>query len=483
VENYLINYIQFKTKLGVRIDLENQDLIKAIVYSVFDDEGPQPVAVIPKEMEYTEQLLISMKSISLLMGEQVYQEGREFDTVKYFGILPFPDLKLTGLTYFFLLYDETARGKAKAATFSILVDDTKQNFLYDQMKPLSVLMAKTAEKCMEDIKYQNSKQYLEELRKEVLTFIESTNRPIESKRVIKLVFTGLDASGKTSYLKAVKQKFSELLNIKPTKGIDRNEISLLGTSMVEWDVGGQRKYRENFLRDADLYIYDTNLLFFLIDIRDTERFEEAYQFLNEILNLLRSFKQFPPIIVNFHKVDPDIAESVEIQARVKELSDKISREGVGFKIVFFQTSIFNQYSLNKAFSEGIGLISPNREIFKSQLKWFANQVNARCVLLLNENSLILSDYSQDETIGKITEMSAPHFQILYRTFFDFKLLRQNSAIWQYETEAIVFYKWSVNDIPLYLLLVMEYNPKILELIEQYLEEFSNRTQSLIMTYL
>jgi GTPase SAR1 family protein len=462
--------------------LDPRSLIKAIVYAVFDDEGPQPVVCIP-DLDYTQQLLIAMKSISLLMGEQVYQEGREFESVKYFGILPFPDIHYTALTYFFLLYDEHARGKAKAATISLLVADTQQNFLYENMKSLSVLMARAAEILSEDIKYTKAKENILQLQQNVFNYIENNNRPIESKRIVKLLFTGLDASGKTSFLKAVKQKFSELLGIKPTKGIDRTEISLLGTNMVEWDVGGQRKYRDNFLRDADLYIYDTNLLFYLIDIRAPERFDEAFEFLNEIMNSLRSFKQFPPIIINFHKADPDVANSDPIRSNIQMMTERIQKEAVGFKVVFFETSIFNAYSLNKSFSEGLALISPNRDIFKTQLRWLAGKINAKCILLLNENSLIISDYAVNEVTGKVSEISAPHFQTLFRTFSDFKLLKKNNAIWHFEDEAILFYKWVIGTVPLYLLVLLDDRPDIIAHIEKILPDFADRAKPLMDTYL
>ncbi|MHA1672491.1 MAG: ADP-ribosylation factor-like protein, partial [Promethearchaeota archaeon] len=238
-----------------------EEIIKGIIYSVFETEGPTPIVSIPETIPIHNQLLISMKSISLLMGEQIYQEGKEISTIKYFGILPFPDLFMTSLTFFFLISDEDARGQAKAATISLLINETYTSILYEQMKDLSVLIANSADKINKQTTKDFAYNLILDLYEQIEVYLQKVNAPMSTERNLKILFTGLDASGKTSYLRAIKQKFSELTNIKPTKGVERQEENILGQDIMEWDVGGQLKYRTNFLKQADLYLYDTNLLF------------------------------------------------------------------------------------------------------------------------------------------------------------------------------------------------------------------------------
>ena len=85
---------------------QKDNVIKSIVFSLFDDDGPTPKIYWPTTMDESSRLLIAMKTISLLMGDSVYQDGTTSDGVNYFGILPFPDLKLNGLTYFFLINEK-----------------------------------------------------------------------------------------------------------------------------------------------------------------------------------------------------------------------------------------------------------------------------------------------------------------------------------------------------------------------------------------
>ncbi|WP_457917719.1 ADP-ribosylation factor-like protein [Candidatus Lokiarchaeum ossiferum] len=437
----------------------------------------------PEDMSEIHKINISMKTISLLMGEQIYQEGQVFDSIKYFGILPFPDLCLTGLTYFFLIHDKEARGQAKASTISILVDENHAAFLYENMKDLSIYFSETADKITHDNYLKDSKEFMVELLEKVDKFVSNVNSPISNARKLKLLFTGLDASGKTSYLRAIKQRYSELTGIKPTKGIERSQDQMLGQSLLEWDVGGQLKYRQNFLKQADLYLFDTNLLNFLIDIRDETRYVEALEFLFQILNIFRSFKQHPPIVVNFHKADPDIKEDHELTKKIELLKNRILENSKDFRVKFFNTSIFNAYSLNKSFSEGISLMSPNREILREQLKWFAQEINAQALLLINENSVILSDFSTNKVSSQVSEMSAPHFQNLFKTFSEFRLLKHNTATWQMDNDIITFYKLPLNNIDVYLLCLLRNQDTEINNINQLMPEFKNRINSLIETYL
>ncbi|MCF2140908.1 MAG: hypothetical protein K9W44_12700 [Candidatus Lokiarchaeota archaeon] len=461
----------------------SENIIKGIIFSVFESEGPIPIVCIPEIIPEHQQLLISMKSISLLMGEQVYQDGQEIDSIKYFGILPFPDMQFTGLTYFFLISDESARGKAKAATISLLIKDSMASILYEQMKDLSIFISESANQINKMTTSEQTYEIILRLYETIDSFLNKVRTPISSERNLKILFTGLDASGKTSYLRAIKQKYSELTNIKPTRGVDRYEEQILGKDLMEWDVGGQIKYRQFFLKQADLYLFDTNLLFFLVDMRDSKRFPEMYEFFGKIISILEAFNQYPPIIVNLHKIDPDIECDQEIIQNIPIVIEELLKIGKKFQIKFFKTSIFNPYSLTKSFSEGLSAMSPNREILRSQIRWLAHNINAEAILLLNNSSIILSDYSVDELTKRVSEISAPHFQNLYRTFSEFKLLRKSQAIWQMDEKVILFIRLNLPQEPVFLMCLVKNNAKVFSDLDKVLPEFESRIFPLLKSFL
>ncbi len=468
--------------------IDNSNLIKSIVLSIFNEDGPTPIVYWPNNLDETARLLIAMKTISLLMGDSKYQDGVDIDGINYFGVLPFPDINLIGLTYFFLISDENARGHAKAATITVLINETKSTFFYQNMKYLSILMDKASTQIQAAETLEETKQIMNDLKSELFTFTNEIKDPYSTKRKIKILFTGLDRAGKTSFLYGVKKRYSEIIKTLPTKGVHRSEENVFAeqnSTISIWDLGGQMKYRQKYFEQSKIYLYNVDLMYFFIDIQNTERIPEAIDLLKKILHSLKEFQEYPPIIICLNKFDPDIQQYEEIRLNVLRATEQISQLSNKFFLKIFQTSVFIHWSLISAYSYGLSQLSPNRELFRTQLKRLSRQTNSDALLLLNENGIILSNYSKDMISGKVFEISAPHFQTLYKTFKEFKLLKKDfiisSGISQ-QSKKLVFKKIKVDKYNLYLLFFMDKDFGI-ERIEESLPTFSKNIVDLINTYI
>jgi len=465
------------------------DLIKAIVLSIFDEKGPAPRIVWPIDLEEKAGLLIAMKTISLLMGDSVYQDSQGSDVgVNYFGILPFPDLKLNGLTYFFLIPEEKARGQALAATITVLINEDDRVFFYENMKYLRIIIDKAASQIQTDKEFDDHKRIMDEIRDELFEFTKDLKDPFSVRRQIKVLLTGLDKAGKSSFLMGIRRRYSEIIKALPTRGVERSEENIFEeqNSVISlWDLGGQKQYRERFFEQSKLYLYNVDLIFFFVDIQDVERIEEALELFRKITIALINLDEFPPIVVCLNKFDPDLKGSKEIFKNLEIIADEIEKNSGRFLIKIFQTSIFNHWSLITAYSFGLSQLSPNRELFRNQLKKFAKKTNSDAILLLNENGIILSNYSKDEVSERVFEISAPHFQELYKTFKEFKILQQDFLISSGiadDSKKIIFKKIQVEKYNLYLLMFIEKSHQI-EKIEKNLPEFSKNLIDLIHTYI
>lgn len=465
-----------------------REIIKSIVYSLFDDDGPTPIIYWPEDLDESARLLVAMKTISLLMGDSVYQNGTTIEGINYFGILPFPDLKLNGLTYFFLIPDKTARGNAKAATITILIEETNRIFFYENMKYLRVIIDNTATKILARNTLEENKAIMNQLKKDLLEFTSELKDPFSIKRQLKILFTGLDRAGKTSFLLAVKKRYSEIIKTLPTKGVSRTEEKLFeeqNSQISIWDLGGQKKYREKFLEQGKVYLYNVDLLFYFIDVQDTERIKESISLFQNILNSLKNFDEFPPIVVCINKFDPDLKKSREIKKNIEYITNEIDKISHTFFIKIFQTSFFDHWSLISAYSFGLSRLSPNRELFRNQLRLFSDKVNSDAILLLNENGIILSNYSKSDIANKVFEISAPHFTTLYKTFKEFKILKKDFIVTSgisEQSKKIVFQKINVDNYNLYLLLFMEKALRV-EKIEKSLPYLLKNLRELIKTYI
>ena len=467
---------------------QKNGIIKSIVFSLFDEDGPTPKIYWPETMEESPRLLIAMKTISLLMGDTVYQNGTSTDEVNYFGILPFPDLKLNGLTYFFLIFDPEARGNAKAATITVLIDEEDRVFFYENMKYLRIIIDSTASKIQIAKSFEENEVIINDLKKELFDFTSEIKDPFSLKRQIKILMTGLDRAGKTSFLHAVKERYSEIIKTLPTKGVARSEEKIFeeqNSTISVWDLGGQKTYREKFLEQRSVYLYNVDLLFYFIDVQDFSRINESIELFRNVVDSLVELEEFPPIVVCLNKYDPDLKGSKDIKANINKISEKINEISERFFIKIFETSIFDGFSLISAYSYGLSQLSPNRELFENQLKHFAKKINSDAILLLNENGIILSNFSGIGISEKVFEISAPHFRQIFKTFKEFKLLKQDFLISSGitdESKKIIFKRIIVEKYNLYLLMFMEKDLN-LEKIEKHLPKFSKNLNDLIQTYI
>ena len=96
---------------------------------------------------------------------------------------------------------------------------------------------------------------------------------------MKILFAGLDDSGKTSFLLSVDRKYSKLIGLKPTTGASIKSIEALGATIFLWDLGGQLTFRKKYINRAEIYLYEADLLFYFIDIRNKIRFDESIEYL------------------------------------------------------------------------------------------------------------------------------------------------------------------------------------------------------------
>ncbi len=482
------------------------EIVKAVILSIFGDEGPVPEIVLVNEPEgiriYKKDsikditgaldlgalLHISMKSVSLLMGEHTYQDGdAEVDSIKFFGILPFPDIKMDGLTYFFLIPDREARGSARASTVTILVSELYKNFFYDNMAELRSLIVEHAVQITKMLTQNEFATVMVDLFKAINEFADrKVSFPLSSKRNLKIVFAGLDNSGKTSMILGLEKKYSKLAGgVQPTKGVSRSQSSIMGLTISIWDLGGQDSYRTQYVKDAaELYLFDIDLLFYMVDVRDKKRFDESIVYYKQILQVLGKFEQNPPVIVCLHKSEAtqEGDSPINIKENIAAARALFEAASEDFSTKFFETSIFEPYSLATAFSYGLAALSPNRDIFRHQLEKLAKLSGAKGILLVNEKGLIMSDYAVDEESGKLFELSAPHFTSLYNNLEGFVARKAKKAVYMIENTYITFHVLECDDYNVYVLSFLN-DKSAIDKIEKHLGEFKANVQSLINSYI
>ncbi|MFX1311599.1 MAG: ADP-ribosylation factor-like protein [Promethearchaeota archaeon] len=231
-----------------------------------------------------------------------------------------------------------------------------------------------------------------------------------SEELKKILFCGLGNSGKTSILLALDRKFSLLSTVKPTIKAKRTFYtnSLLGVSIVRWDLGGQKSYRKIYLENKSKYFTDMQSIFFVIDIQSSNDFKEELIYLKDIVNIISTS---PPdnfqFLILLHKCDPDIKKNKNILNNIDLLKIKIPSILNDFKFNIYTTSIYDESSLLKAFSDGVFYATHKSKMLQTLLKEYMGKTYSSATLLLDQNCFIIANRSTNENYQRICESIAP----------------------------------------------------------------------------
>ncbi len=166
------------------------------------------------------------------------------------------------------------------------------------------------------------------------------------RKVSKIVIMGLDNSGKTSILLSL-QKTTNLLSyfsLKPTQGLNIVKLEDGGHEFSVWDLGGQQKYREEYLSNLEKFTGEADKIIFVIDVQDIPRYEAALKYLAAIIDQVKDVKVEFSIFL--HKFDPGIEEianfsAEKISATLLNRMNSIIPDKYKYNI--FKTTIFTVF--------------------------------------------------------------------------------------------------------------------------------------------
>ncbi len=131
------------------------------------------------------------------------------------------------------------------------------------------------------------------------------------KEIKKILFMGLDNGGKTSIVLNLMNKVNLLnyLSLSPTAGHNIKDFRNGNKLFNIWDLGGQKTYRQDYIKDFDKYVGGIDKLIYVIDVKDVERYPLALDFLERIIELLQERDMTPEVQIYIHKYDPNLFES------------------------------------------------------------------------------------------------------------------------------------------------------------------------------
>jgi len=150
------------------------------------------------------------------------------------------------------------------------------------------------------------------------------HNPTEKSLVSKMILLGLDNAGKTTLIDMLLgKKITTLINQEPTVSVNQLNLPLQELNLVVWDFGGQASYRENYLQNPEQYFTGVDIVLFVVDVLDVNRYEEALDYFSHFLEIYKFLEESPFILVLLNKADPDISADPEFQINLEYLSGRV----------------------------------------------------------------------------------------------------------------------------------------------------------------
>jgi len=222
----------------------------------------------------------------------------------------------------------------------------------------------------------------------------------ESKKISLL---GLENAGKTAMREVILRKykgspslFNKILRkLQPTKGVERENISILDANLQLWDMGGQETYRENYLREPERFLLDIEVIIYVIDVQDNEKYNQTIEYLKKLAATFRALNQGPFFLICYHKYDPEF-----LGEKYKEWMENSWNiiQGILDEYDFprkrFTTSIFDDITIFNVFSEALKIVSDYNvgKIINKILEKHAQEAGLQNLILISENGMELGEY-------------------------------------------------------------------------------------------
>jgi len=239
--------------------------------------------------------------------------------------------------------------------------------------------------------------------------------------LLKIIISGLDNAGKTSILTALDKKYDfqkDIMELKPTIRVEYHKMNFLTTLVNFWDMGGQEIYREIYQKNQEVYFDGTDLLIYVIDIQDPNRFENSLEYMNSILQFFKDSNMNVPIIVTFHKYDPDLRNNETILTNIEKLREMILNKYSTFKILFQRSSIYDILSVIQLVSYGLSVFDEKFFELSELLENYLEQFNSQALIVFDRNGIIISEYYSEEietdTYIELLESIKEHLFLLKR---------------------------------------------------------------------
>ena len=334
-----------------------EEIIVGIVFTELDEEiGPNPIVWYPSDLSESLLLHISIKTLTLLSGEQgIIPES--------LIIMPFQSVNLKSIIKYLQWNDKDKRGGIGQAAITLLFKDVNDLIFYKYKENLEAAFNETKQVIINikkkkadddqikvEVRNLNSTivVILERLRIEEETAIKKEEFPGRKEQIsdfidykFKIIFCGDPSVGKTSLVlrfseNAFTRKYVPTLGVNVSDKILRIDKSVV--QLVLWDLAGQTKFQ--YMRHS--FYQGSDGVFFIFDLTNQKTFNKVRDWYTDVRKNLKNTPNLNGYLIGNKNDLTD--QRLITKEEAKKLADEL-------KFGYIETSALTGENVMQAFHE------------------------------------------------------------------------------------------------------------------------------------
>lgn len=210
----------------------------------------------------------------------------------------------------------------------------------------------------------------------------------------KVLLMGKSGSGKTSMRSIIFANYiaRDTRRLGATVDVEHSHVRFLGNLVLNlWDCGGQEAFMENyFATQRDNIFRNVEVLIYVFDVESRELDKDMHYYQSCLEAILQNSPE-AKIFCLIHKMD--LVQEDQRDLIFREREDDLKRLSKPLECTCFRTSIWDE-TLYKAWSSIVYLLIPNVQQLESNLRQFADIIDADEVLLFERATFLVISHCQ-----------------------------------------------------------------------------------------
>ncbi len=180
-------------------------------------------------------------------------------------------------------------------------------------------------------------------------------------------------------------------------------------TIIQHDLGGQKKYLIKYLEQPDKYFDRTDICIYVVDVRDIGRFSETLDYAKDVLEQFHALQIQPKIYVFLHKAEDIFDGDLESARRVELFKQRLMEINQDrFDIQFAMTTIYDLWTIRSTFSAIFQELYPRDQLIEKTMKELATRLNASAVALFDQRIIELAGYASEPKMKDLLRFCAPY---------------------------------------------------------------------------